>query len=427
MKRVYRILGIAWLLLAVCFVGKMEAKASEQNENVSVTVPSNLQIVFLSDGTNMVSDFEIENQSVVPIHITNVVVTPYNGWRLASKQEEIRVNQKKLAFVFRDKCLQEGENLLQLTIPEQTKQNIDIQIFRGAWSKECPKEKAFEMSFEYSLGTKDFQLTLLSTEESVERVSVCNGEVVKLSVPERMKYEFLGWEDEEGRLYKEEFLMPMHDVKLTAKWQWQEAYAIYSSADKMLRFVRSSTPIAAGEIYRGQKVDVVYTGIEDDTYTSRTVAPWTWGGEICQVEVVDYIQPVSTAYWFYALRQAHTFDLRKLDTSRTVNMTSMFSDAGGQVTDTVTVRGLQSFDTSNVRYMGAVFRYLGRNAKTVIMDDVSGWNTASVEDMGYVFCMSFQKADVYVDCSKWDTSSVTDHENFTMDTGGTVIEPKWAS
>lgn len=416
---------ILFLFLLIFLFGSFETQASGKEENISVTVPSNLQIVFNEDGSTAVSDYEIENQSVVPIHITNIEVTPYNGWCLVAKQEKIQANQKKLVFTFREQCLKEGSNSLQLTVPEKSKQNIGIQVSRGAWSNSQPEEKAFEMSFEYTIGTKEFQLTLESTEESIERIAVRNGEIVRLSVPERMKYEFLGWEDEEGTLYQDQFLMPMQDVTLRAKWRWQEAYAIYSISDATLRFVRSSTPVSVGDIYRGYRVDAVFTGMEEDVYTSNTLAPWTFKCDIRQVEVTDYIQPISTSYWFYGLHNAHTLDVGNIDTSKTNQMTSMFSDAGSAVDDTFIIRGIHKFDVSNVKYFGSVFRGIGKQSKRVIIDDISDWDTSSAISMNYMFALAFQKADVYIDCNKWNVSNVTNRAEFKTQAGGTIIEPNW--
>ncbi len=427
MRKIVRNTGLfaVFFLLFLCSGTKLHA--AEQKENICVTVPSNLKVVFQSDGTNAVSEFQIENQSVVPIHIVNVVVTEYNGWKLVSREEEIKANQKKIVLSFNGQCLLEGDNLLQLTIREGAVQSPNIQIRRGAWTNNHPNEKALELGFEYAIGKKEFQLSFEGVEEAVETVSVYNGEHVTLPTPNRIKYRFLGWEDEEGVLYQDTYLMPMKNVVLKAKWQWTEAYALYSDEDYSLTFVRSSEPISVGEVYRGKQVSKVYTGFEDAVYTSYSFPPWWTAGRMEKVEVLDVIQPIATAYWFYGGWYMHTLELAKLDVSKVEDMTSMFSATGREVPGTVTVMGLKNWDTSKVKYFGTTFRTLGENAEKVVLDDISGWDTSSAVDMLGMFTWAAQKGNFYVDCSKWDVRNVKNHQNFSENAGGIILEPKWVS
>lgn len=427
MRKWIRNVGLFALLALLFFCSGEKLRAAEKTENISVTVPSDLKVVFQSDGTNAVSEFQIENQSVVPIHIVNVVVTEYNDWKLVSREEKIKANQKKMVVIFNGQCLTAGDNLLQLTIQEGAVQTPNIQIKRGAWTSNHGNEKALELGFEYAIGKKEFQLSFEGIEEAIETVSVCNGEEVALPIPNRIKYQFLGWEDEDGVLYQEIFLMPMKNVVLKARWQWTEAYALYSSEDYSLTFVRSSEPILVGEVYQGKRIDKVYTGFEEDLYTGDSLPPWWTAGRIEKTEVLDVIQPLGTAYWFYGQWYIHTLDLEKLDVSKVEDMTSMFSATGKNVPGTVTVMGLKNWDTSNVKYFGTVFRTLGENAEKVVLDDISGWDTSSAVDMLGMFTWAARKGNFYVDCSKWDVRNVKNHQNFSEKAGGTILEPKWVS
>lgn len=414
-----------FVLLFLC--SDVNLQAAKEHENISVTVPSNLKVIFQADGTNAVSEFHIENQSVVPIHIVNIVVTEYNGWELVSREEKIKANQKKIAVSFNGQYLKEGDNLLQLTVEDGEVKTPNIQIERGAWTSNHPDEKALELGFEYAIGKKEFQLSFEGNEESLETVSVYNGEEVTLPIPRRIKYQFLGWEDEEGVLHQDTYLMPMKHVTLKAKWQWTEAYALYSSEDYSLTFVRSGEPISVGETYRGKVVSKVYTGFEDVVYRDNSLPPWWTAGRLEKAEVLDVIQPLGTAYWFYGQWYIHSMDLTKLDVSKVEDMTSMFSATGRQVPGTVTIMGLKNWDTSNVKYFGTAFRSLGENADKVVLDDISGWDTSSAVDMLGMFTWAAIKGNFYVDCSNWDVRNVKNHQNFSESAGGTILEPKWPS
>lgn len=427
MKYVYKgilFLALAWLGISL---GRRNVKAADLEENVSVTVSSQISIVFEENGTNSVSDFAIENHSPVPIHITNVMATAYNDWKLVSGEQYIPADAKQLSFCFQGQYLSAGDNLLQLTVPENSVQRPSIQIRRGAFSGSRPSEKALELSIEYALGQKGFSLTFEGAEESTEQVTVYNGETIKLPVPWRMKYNFLGWEDEKGNLYQDVFLMPMRDVVLTAKWQWTEAYVIYTEADQTLRFVRSVEPLVAGDFWDGKEIQTVYTGVENEGFVTKSGPPWLWCHVIKRIEVLDWIQPASTAYWFYDMFEVEYMDLRKLEMSQVTSMVAMFSATGLEVAEKVTVLGMGDWDVSSVKNFGSMFRQFGKNAKVVEMGDISGWDTSSAEDMVQLFLAAFQQSDVVVDCSKWNVDKVTRHSQFKQNAGGTIIEPNWSS
>ena len=427
MKYLYKgiaLLALAWLAFSLC--GRT-VKAADLDENISVTVSSQISIVFEENGTNSISDFTITNDSVVPVHITNVAVAMYNGWELVNGDKIIPADKKQLAFSFQGQYLMAGDNLLQLTIPEQDVRKPRLEVQRGAFSKNTPSQKAMELSIEYALGKKGFGLTFEGAEESAEQVTVYNGEIVKLPVPQRMKYNFLGWEDEEGNVYQNVFLMPMRDVVLTAKWQWTEAYAFYTEADKTLRFVRSVDPIVAGDVWEGKKIQAVYPGVEEKGFITGQSPPWMKYSGMKKVEVLDWIQPVSTAYWFFCMYEVEYLDLRKLEMSQVTNMIAMFSATGLDVVEKVTVLGLEDWNVSNVKYFGSMFRQFGGCAKVVEMGDISGWDTSSGVDMIQMFLASFQNSNVFVDCSKWNVDKVSSHSQFKDDAGGTIVEPKWKS
>ena len=425
MRVVYQWILLFTFVLCVGWLCGRQVSAAERDEQVSVTVSSQISIVFEENGSTSVSDFTIANDSVVPIHITNVAVTMCNGWELVNGNKSIPADRKQLALSFQGQYLKAGDNLLQLTIPENEVRSPELEVRRGAFCNSAPSQKAMVLSIEYALGKKAFGLTLASTEEAVERLSVYNGERVKLPVPERMKYNFLGWEDEEGNRYQEEFLMPMREVTLTAKWQWTDAYAIYTKEDQTLRFVRSPEPIVAGVYWEGKKIQEVYSGVEEKGFITGQKPPWFQYAEMKRVEVLDWIQPALTAYWFFGMQNVEYLDLRKLEMSQVTNMGGMFSATGMAVTEKVTVLGLEDWDVSNVKNFTAAFRQFGRYAKVFEMGDISGWNTSAGENMMQMFLAAFQNANVTVDCSKWNVENVTSRKQFKEMAGGIIIEPIW--
>ena len=172
-------------------------------------------------------------------------------------------------------------------------------------------------------------------------------------------------------------------------------------------------------------MNAVYTGFEETEYTSNRPAPWREQHDAEKVIVYDVIQPKATAYWFYGLSNAYDFDLEQLDTSMVTVMTSMFSYAGSEVPDTVSVRGIKDWDVSKVKYFGSIFRGFGRMASVVNFEDISGWNTSSAISMVQFFCAIAENSGVYVDCSNWNVANVQQHWDFSEQAGGTIIEPHW--
>ena len=432
MKQIRNIL-MTVLVFGVLFVANSkELRAAEDNQNVCVTVPSNVNVTFREDGTNAIGTFQVQNESQVPIHVTNVKITEYNGWKLVPKSTVITVDQKRMAFSFNGKYLAAGNNEIQVSVLENSVKKIPIEIVRGAWNDSHPIEKAMEIELEYKIGTKDFRIVFDGTgsDAAVPPVSAKNGDTVHLPVPSRAKYKFLGWQDAAGNLYQDTYQMPIGDVALTAKWQWMEAYAFYAASDKSLTFIRSVEPIQAGMTYEGKKITEVYTGFEETMYGSYNPSPWIWAGgiygsNIVKVEVKDIIQPKATTMWFFCMRSGAYFDLEKLDMSKATNMVSMFSSAGEEVTGSFTLKGVDKWDMSNMKYMGSAFRYMGKKAKTFVMDDVSGWNTPSAVDMFQLFYETGMSASWKQDCSKWNVPNVTSYGSFCEGVEGKVVPPNW--
>lgn len=444
------------MALSVACMG-FTSKAAEDTENVSVTIPTSVSVVFEQNGTTSISEFEVNNHSLVPITIEKIKVTECNDWELATSSETIQTNAKKLAFLLEEQCLQSGENVVDIAIPEGNGKKLNISVKRGAWTETVASETALNLEFEYTVGVKEFQITFDADGGSINAASIkaYNGETVTLPEAEKEMYAFKGWQDEDGNIYTSEYVMPIGDVKLTAIWKETEAYAVYSEDDGSFIFYRSDTPIQEGDIYNGKTVTNVYTGLEDSTYTEYTVPWYSIRTEIKQVEFCDKVSPVNTDFWFYHFDNASVLDGTNLDMSRVTSMRYMLCYFGRYPTD-VTCVGIEDWDMSNVRDMFFSFHYFASRSQNVYIGDLSKWDVSSVTNMCRCFGDLAQTAtNIYIkglenwdvsnvtnmsmmfydmgkkattwsfDLRGWDVSKVTIHEDFNVNAETKVIEPNW--
>jgi len=270
---------------------------------------------------------------------------------------------------------------------------------------------------------------------------------------------FTGWEDSNGNLYTGEYVMPIGDVTLSARWKEKMAYAIYIAEDQSLRFIQSADAVTPGSIYKGMTVTDVFIGFDKVTYADYEEVPW-WDGRwykeriMKKVIVEDVIQPVNIAYWFYYFKEIEYMDIRKLDTSKVTDMSFAFYMMGLLSPEHMTLLGIDTLNTSNVTNMQETFFCAGRCAPRFVVDlskwdvskvtnmyqmfyragcysttfglgDLSGWNVSNVTTMYEMFIEAGCNASWYLDCSKWDVSKVTSHSYFNDGVQSKVIEPKW--
>ena len=107
--------------------------------------------------------------------------------------------------------------------------------------------------------------------------------------------------------------------------------------------------------------------------------------------------PEDASYMFYEGNNLTTIDLQNINTSKTINMNSMFA-----ICNNITTLNLSSFDTSKVIDMENMFY---KNEKLVTLD-ISSFNTSEVTTMSNMFsnCTSLTKLDL----NNFNTSKVTD-------------------
>ena len=453
---------IAMAILCMSLFGVSHpAQAAESTNNVSVTIPSSISVSFQATGENRISEFAIRNDSLVPISVDKVKVTECNDWKLCDMSETIPVDTRQMAFMLEGHCLQAGDNELEVEVKENSSRSIDIQIGRGAWTTSEASKTAMQMEFEYNIGQKEFQVTynLNGGTQSLAPQMVCNGDTISLPTIEREGYEFAGWEDANGNLYTGEYVMPIGNITLTARWKEKTAYAIYIAGDQSLRFIQSADVVTTGSLYKGLTVTDVFTGFDTATYSNYEQVPW-WDGRwyndrvIKQVIVEDVIQPTNIAYWFYYFYEIEYMDIRKLDTSKVTDMSSTFFMFALKSPETLTILGLDTLNTSNVTTMKNTFFQAARHTTKFVIDlskwdvskvtnmyrmfydtgyqtttfglgDLSGWDTSNVTTMYEMFCRAGMNASWYLDCSRWNVSKVTSHPYFNSNVGDKVIEPQW--
>ncbi len=413
MGKIKTIMILSAMIVTLFACGGVDAKASASTDGVSVTVPTNVDIVFNGDGTTSVSDMYIENNSLVPVEVQVVNVTEFNKWKVVPSDKEILVNSKQFCLSVDGKELGAGGNFISQTVAEGDRYDFNVEVGHGAWTQTLTAQKALEIEFEYEIGTKEFALHLDGNGGALDEVVYeKNGATVQLPTPEREGYLFDGWEDSKGNRYTEDYVMPIGDATLKAAWRKLTAYALYSSSDDSLTFVKTAEAIKAGQTYNGKTVTTVYTGFEENAYSYYPQVPWYADGKYKSVKHVifeDVIKPVSTAYWFYYFEACASFDVRKLDTSQVTTMRGMYGMTGREDgISSYIITGMDTWDTSQVMDMYGMFEASAIMVSTFDLGDIGKWDVSKVKDMRRTFSSAGMRASrVYIgDLSNWDTGNV---------------------
>ena len=187
------------------------------------------------------------------------------------------------------------------------------------------------------------------------------------------------------------------------------AYAVLDSAGT-LTFFRSTTTYTAGtgktvkdvmgKSYTGQ----IFTGVETNTSTSYTSAPWySQRSSIKLAKIADgqVIAPKSCAGWFYYCSNMTAFEgADRLDTSVTASMYYMFYHCSKMTEPPLT----SNWNTSAASNMGYMFAYCSAMTEP---PSVGSWNTSKVTSIGNMF-LSCSAMTEPPEVSGWDTSAMTD-------------------
>ena len=458
MKKIKMIIMLLAIAMTLFACKAPDSKAATSN-GVSINVPTTMDVSFNEDGTTTVSDMYLENDSIVPVEVQSVNIEEFNNWKVVPKEQKIPVNTKKLSLQMGEKELLSGSNVINREVAESERYDFDIQVNRGAWTYDIASEKALELEVNYEIGSKAFVLTLDENGSGeTTKMNAENGSTVSLPSPTKDGYDFAGWKDENGNLYKGAYTMPIGDTTLQAVWKKLVSYAIYLAQDQSLRFIRTSDTVTAGGTYKGMTITNVFTGFDTETYSALKEIPWYDGDwydtrSIKKVIVEDVIQPESTAYWFYHLHELEYMDVSKLDltkvtdmsytfykigwkspgltlvgfdklnTSNVTNMTRTFCYAGVDAPSFVV--DISSWDVSNVTTMYRMFMDVGYNSTTFSLGDLSKWDVSNVTDMYEMFINAGLHAEYYMDLSGWNVSKVKTHPYFDSGVDRKIGDPKW--
>ena len=216
------------------------------------------------------------------------------------------------------------------------------------------------------------------------------------------------------------FDMPASNVVDTANAEVaMQAYAAVYGGTNLVFGKAASVPTT----YNGMALTESWAGIESLQATSENDIPWhaNYKDAITDVKVLDEIKPVSTAYWFYDLKNAANINVAKLNTESVTNMKYIFGFAGNNAT-TFNLVGLDNWNTASVTNMSWMFWSAGNKATSWSIGDLSGWDTASVTDMGYMFGFAGNKATSWSigNLSGWNTANVTNMDSMFYQAGYTA-------
>ena len=182
------------------------------------------------------------------------------------------------------------------------------------------------------------------------------------------------------------------DIPIYA-WFKEGIIYLYCENDKI---IVSSGSEAFRKLKNVESVDLTYF----DTSRSIDISHmFSEMNSITNLDVsdIDTSKVLDMSYMFYNVRNLTSLDLSSFDTSNVTSMSSMFSGM-----NSITNLDVSNFDTSNVTSMSGMFS--GMSSLTNL--DVSNFDTSNVTYMEWMFSESNSLTNL--DLSIFDTSNVTD-------------------
>ena len=215
-KSLFLVTTISLIVTGIFIARYVRASSS----TINVTVPAKVDVVFNSDGSNTISKFNIVNNSLVPIKVVDVVLTPVNGWELISDTTTLTKDTRKLKLTMQNKIITSGVNSLGINITDGTEYTMPITVDRGTWTSTI-KEQAFKLNFNYEIGKKEFQLSFNTNGGTpITTQTLFNGDVITLPNSSKRGYTLVSWIDNNGVSYVpgSRYTMPIGNSTLEAKW-----------------------------------------------------------------------------------------------------------------------------------------------------------------------------------------------------------------
>ena len=240
---------------------------SADDDQVTVTVPTDVPCVMLGDGSVMgPATWSIENKSGKAARLANV-----HAERKALSVEAFAATKGGTAL-------------------------LDVS----------PDAAVFNQGFTLDAGSSaDFSWSVAVTDD-IERSEALSGALLGPTSLLTLTFTFAAVEDE-----------PQPSAA--------SAFAVFSADDNSLTLYKRADAPVEGTAFLGKEATRVYTGIEN----SRSTQPWNDVAErIASVSVADAgVAPKSLYAWFFGCTSLTNVDLRGLDASGATTMAFMFSRA----------------------------------------------------------------------------------------------------
>lgn len=206
------------------------ASAAPVDENlVDITIPGEINIHQSADGDVTVSDFSVENNSIVDFIINSVDADVSDGWTLAEDESGIQRNEKKLSFEIGNNRILEGNNKISLSAEREKVSVFAVSAVSGGFTSSF-REKIMRLTFSYEIVPDEFEVILDAGNGTDKQILTGkNGEILTLPVPVKEGDKFQYWEDiYTGTHYTDIIKVPIGGTELHAVWQ-----PAVCSADKL--------------------------------------------------------------------------------------------------------------------------------------------------------------------------------------------------
>ena len=247
--------------------GAGAAGIQAEDEQVTVTVPTEVSCVMLGDGSVIgPATWSIENKSGSAARLANV-----HAERKAQSVEASAATK--------------GETAL-----------LDVS----------PGSATFNQGFTLDAGASADVAWSVAMTDDVERSEALSGALLGPTPLLTLTFTFAAVEEDPGS-------------------PSDTAFAVFSADDASLTLYKRAEAPVEGMSFLGKEATRVYTSIEN----SRSTQPWRDVAErIASVSVTDAgVAPKSLYAWFFGCSSLSSVDLDGLDTSRTTTMAFMFSRA----------------------------------------------------------------------------------------------------
>ena len=114
---------------------------------------------------------------------------------------------------------------------------------------------------------------------------------------------------------------------------------------------------------------------------------------------------------------ADTVNLSNLITDNVTNMSKMFANCW----DTISVSGMDRWNTSKVRDMSDMFK----NTYIRSLMSIESWDVSNVTNMSGMLQGTQTLSENSIDLSEWNVCRVTNYSNFAIDYTGVLTLPNW--